>query len=88
MSSQISRIVKFEADSVVLEPSGWDGIFVSCLLDDYPRAQAKHIDVRDINPEVKDQITQCGVHFSNKDSLLDTAIQNTSKKLSANFWSD
>jgi len=78
MLSQISRIVKIDSDSVILEPSGWDGIFVSCLLDDYPRVQAKHIDVRDINPEVKDQITQCGVHFSNKDSLLDSTIADWS----------
>lgn len=77
--SKVNSITTIDTQARILEPSGWDGIFVSCLLDDYKQVKPQQIDVRDMNKEVKDQITQYGVNFSHRDSLLDNALTNRQK---------
>ncbi len=72
--SRVNAAATIDNQSNILEPSGWDGIFVSCLLDDYKQVKPQQIEVRDVNLKVKDQITQYGVNFSHRDSLLDNAL--------------
>jgi tRNA1(Val) A37 N6-methylase TrmN6 len=48
-------------------------------LDEYKQIQPSQIDVRDINPDVQDQITPYGVNFSHRDSLLHNPLTDGSR---------
>lgn len=67
---QVNWVLPFSKDSKILEPSWWDWIFISHLLNLYS-IDSENIDVRDINYEVKDKILEYWVNFHCKDSLLD-----------------
>jgi len=69
---QLHTIHPLDATAMILEPSGGDGIFVSCIHKNFPQVIPNHIDVRDINPKVKKNITSLGANFAVKDSLLQT----------------
>lgn len=69
---QLHTIRPLDATATILEPSGGDGIFVSCIRKNFPQVIPNHIDVRDINPKVKKNITSLGANFAVKDSLLQT----------------
>ena len=72
--SKVNNILNINSNSIILEPSWWDWIFVSCLLNDYNQVKSRQIDVRDLNIDVKDNILKYGVNFSHKDSLLENDI--------------
>ena len=67
--SKVNKVLKFDKNSRILEPSWWDWAFISSLLTWY-EVTPKSIDVRDINIEVKDHILNYWVNFSCKDTLL------------------
>ena len=71
--SKVNKVLKFDKNSRILEPSWWDWAFISSLLTWY-EVTPKSIDVRDINIEVKDHILNYWVNFSCKDTLLETDI--------------
>lgn len=73
VSYMISRLKGLSPKSLVLEPSGGDGAFVYGLLSAKLLATS-NIEVWDINPDCKPQITALGVPFVEKDALLSPAV--------------
>ena len=72
----LSLLSNFSDRSLLLEPSGGDGAFISVVLKN-KLLKSKQITVWDINPEVNDDMHKLGVKFEIKDTLLNTKfVQN------------
>ena len=66
---QVHEVSNFNLESKILEPSWWDGIFVSHLLNNY-QVNPKNVDVWDINYEVENTILKYWVNFQCRDDCL------------------
>lgn len=61
--------------SKILEPCGGDGVFVKAILKK-KFIKPEQIEVWDINPQMEESITELGVKFTAKDTLLETGFNS------------
>lgn len=71
--SKMNSFLPFSENSKVLEPSGWDGVFIKSLLQTTP-VKKDNILILDINKETQKEIEDMGIRFIHCDTLPNKTI--------------